>query len=65
MKPAWAPYVGVESLSESVTKVEKLGGKVIFKNTEHPASGAVALILDPTGAGLFLYQIGSHEEKSK
>ena len=62
VKPGWAPYVGVTDLAESLKKVEELGGKIIFKNTEHPASGAVSLILDPTGAGLFLYQIGSHEE---
>jgi hypothetical protein len=64
VKPGWAPYVGVADLAASVKKVEELGGKIIFKNTEHPASGAVALILDPTGAALFLYQIGSHEEAS-
>ncbi len=66
VEPGWAPYVGVADLAASVQKVEDLGGRVIFKNTEHPAAGAVSLILDPTGAGLFLYQIGSHdEEKSK
>lgn len=65
VRPGWAPYVGVADLPASIQKVEDLGGRVIFKNTEHPASGAVALILDPTGAALFLYQIGSHEEKSK
>ncbi len=64
VKPGWAPYVGVEDLPAAVKKVEDLGGTVIFNNTEHPASGAVALILDPTGAGLFLYQIGSHQETS-
>ena len=63
--PGWAPYVGVADLAASVKQVEDLGGKVIFKNTEHPASGAVALILDPTGAGLFLYQIGGHVKESK
>jgi predicted enzyme related to lactoylglutathione lyase len=64
VKPGWAPYIGVADLEASVNKVEKLGGRIIFRNTEHPASGAIALILDPTGAGLFLYQIGSHEEAS-
>lgn len=64
VKPGWAPYVGVADLAASVKMVEDLGGKIVFKHTEHPVSGAVALILDPTGAGLFLYQIGSHKETS-
>jgi predicted enzyme related to lactoylglutathione lyase len=64
VKPGWAPYVAVADLSASTKKVEDLGGSVIFR-TEHPAEGAVALILDPSGGALFLYQIGSHEEASK
>ena len=64
VKPGWAPYVAVADLSASTEKVEDLGGTVVFR-TEHPAEGAVALILDPTGAALFLYQVGSHEEDTK
>jgi len=64
VKPGWAPYVAVTDLPASTKKVEDLGGTVVFR-TEHPAEGAVALILDPTGGALFLYQIGSHEEASK
>ena len=64
VKPGWAPYVAVADLSATTTKVKDFGGTVVFR-TEHPAEGAVALILDPTGAALFLYQIGSHEENSK
>ena len=35
---------------------------MIFGETEHPADASVALIMDPSGAVLFIYQIGSHEE---
>jgi len=65
VKPGWAPYVAVADLSASTAKVTELGGTVVFGNVDHPAEGAVALILDPSGAALFLYQIGSHEETSK
>ncbi|MCJ7754333.1 MAG: VOC family protein [Thermoanaerobaculales bacterium] len=65
VKPGWAPYVAVADLSASTAKVKELGGTVVFGNLEHPAEGAVALILDPAGAALFLYQIGSHEEAAK
>ena len=65
VKPGWAPYVAVADLSTSTAQVEKLGGTVVFNTLEHPGDAAVALILDPSGAALFLYQIGSHEEAAE
>jgi hypothetical protein len=65
LDPGWAPYVGVGDLTASLEQVEKLGGAVIFNVTEHPAQGAVALIRDPSGAVLFLYQLGSHSEAAQ
>jgi len=55
----WAPYVAVADIAASLEEVTRLGGTLIFSTTEHPAEGAVALIKDPTGAVLFLYQIAS------
>jgi predicted enzyme related to lactoylglutathione lyase len=43
-------------------KVKELGGRVVFGETEHPSDANVALILDPSGAAVFLYQIGSSGE---
>lgn len=60
--PGWAPYVGVSDISMTLAKVMELGGRVIFGEIEHPSSGAVALIMDPTGAVLFVYQLGSVQE---
>jgi len=65
VKPGWAPYVAVSDLAAAVQKVKRLGGSVVFSTTEHPAEGAVALVKDPTGAVLFLYQIGSHQEAAQ
>jgi predicted enzyme related to lactoylglutathione lyase len=65
VEPGWAPYVAVEDLKATVAKVKELGGRVIFAETDHPASGSVALILDPTGAGLFMYEIGSSKEAAQ
>ena len=62
VKPGWAPYVAVADLAASTAKVKELGGRVIFDTLEHPGDATVSLILDPSGAALFLYQIGSHEE---
>jgi predicted enzyme related to lactoylglutathione lyase len=62
VEPGWAPYVAVEDLGSTLGKVKELGGRVIFGEMDHPADAAVALIMDPSGAVLFIYQIGSHEE---
>jgi predicted enzyme related to lactoylglutathione lyase len=62
VEPGWAPYVAVSDIAASLAKVKKLGGRVVFGETEHPSTGSVALIVDPSGAALFIYQIGSSEE---
>ena len=62
VKPGWAPYVAVSDLGATLGKVKELGGRVVFGETEHPADGSVALIMDPSGAALFIYQLGSRGE---
>lgn len=65
VEPGWAPYVAVADLAAALDEVKRLGGEVVFNAAEHPAQGAVALIRDPSGAVLFLYQIGSHQEAKR
>ncbi len=59
--PRWAPYVGVTDLRGMLVKVWEKGGKVLREPAEvtNLAAGQnrVALIADPTGAALFLYQL--------
>jgi hypothetical protein len=59
----WAPYVGVTDLRGILVRVWQLGGQVLREPSEidFEAAGAnrVALILDPTGAAMFLYQLDS------
>ena len=62
LEPGWAPYVAVTDLGATLGKVKALGGRVVFGETDHPVDASVALIMDPSGAVLFVYQIGSHEE---
>jgi len=49
VEPAWAPYIAVEDLTKTATD-------------HNPVRGAVALIVDTTGAALFIHQIGSAKE---
>ena len=62
VKPGWAPYVDVVDLDTTKARVKDLGGRVIFATENNPARGAIALIIDPTGAALFIHQIGSSKE---
>lgn len=62
VEPGWAAYVGVEDLAKTLARVRELGGRVIFASEDNPIRGAVALIADPTGAVLFVHQIGSAKE---
>jgi len=59
--PRWAPYVGVTDLRGILVRVWQAGGKVLREPAEvdFAAAGAnrVALIADPSGAALFLYQL--------
>jgi len=42
-------YVAVESVEDSIKKIEALGGKVLMPTTEIPGIGWWALALDPEG----------------
>jgi len=57
----WMPYVGVTDLKGILVRVWQNGGKVLREPAEidKPAAGTnrVALIADPTGGALFLYQL--------
>ena len=59
--PRWAPYVGVTDLRGILVRVWQEGGRVLREPAEvdFEAAGAnrVALIADPSGAALFLYQL--------
>jgi hypothetical protein len=59
--PRWAPYVGVTDLRGILVRVWQNGGKVLREPAEIDFAAAgknrVALILDNTGAALFLYQL--------
>jgi uncharacterized protein len=59
--PRWAPYVGVSDLRGILVRVWQLGGKVLREpaeiNFEAAGKDRVALIADPTGGVMFLYQL--------
>jgi predicted enzyme related to lactoylglutathione lyase len=54
--PHWMGYVGVENVDAATTKVTAKGGSVRVPPTDIPNMGRFAVVADPHGAGIALYQ---------
>lgn len=54
--PHWMTYVYVNSVDDSVAKAQKLGAKVIVPATAVEDFGRFAILQDPTGAHIGLWQ---------
>lgn len=52
----WSTYVGVDKLEDSVAKAKALGATVLLERMEVPAYGVLAVIQDPTGAMINLFE---------
>jgi predicted enzyme related to lactoylglutathione lyase len=55
-KPSWLPSVEVSNIDQSAQKVTSLGGKVIHGPEGIPDMGRYAIIQDPQGATISIYQ---------
>lgn len=53
-RPVWVTYIRVEDPAAITARVEALGGRVYVEAQERPLGGQVALIADPSGAGIAL-----------
>jgi predicted enzyme related to lactoylglutathione lyase len=49
-------YITVESIDESLKKVEKLGGKILVPKQQVPTVGWIAVAVDPEGNQFGLLQ---------
>ena len=54
--PHWMGHVRVDSADAAVKKVEELGGKVLRPPEDIPEVGRFAIVADPQGAALSLFQ---------
>ena len=52
VRPVWVNYVRVEDPAAVTSRVAGLGGKVLVEPQERRIGGVVALIADPSGAGV-------------
>ena len=64
---AWLPYVTVDNIKATLVKAEQAGARVLQPYTEIGAMGAIAVMMDPTGAAIGIWgpQGQASEEKSR
>lgn len=53
-RPVWVTYIRVQDPAAITARVEALGGTVYLEAQDRPLGGQVALIADPSGAGIAL-----------
>jgi predicted enzyme related to lactoylglutathione lyase len=58
--PSWLSYVMVKSAEESTSKAKALGAKFLMEPMDVPGVGKLAILQDPTGATVALFQAGDH-----
>lgn len=60
--PHWGCYITVDDIKASVAKVSELGGNIIVQPTNIPNIGTFAVIQDPVGAVVSLFEYLESEE---
>lgn len=58
--PHWLSYVMVKSADETASKAKKLGATFLMEPMDVPGVGRMAILSDPTGAAVALFQAGDH-----
>jgi len=53
---SWVHYVLVDSIDQTIERVEKLGGKMIYPKTAVPKTAWYAVVEDPEGNIFAVYQ---------
>lgn len=57
---AWQAYIGTRDLSETVAAARKAGAEVVSEPRNVTRAGRMAVLRDPTGAQLALWEAGEH-----
>lgn len=56
VEPTWLPFIRVANIGESVARSQELGGRVTIAPAPNFLEGRVAVIADPTGAAIGLFE---------
>ena len=52
----WLTYFSVDDLVKTVAKAKKMGAQIFVENQPIPGMGSLAVLADPTGAAIGLWQ---------
>ena len=58
--PSWVTYVNVDSVDETIAKIEANGGLALMPAMDVMEAGRMAIFADPTGAVIGLWQPNQH-----
>lgn len=58
--PAWLAYIGVADVRAAVASVRQAGGEVLVEPMDVKTAGSMAIVKDPTGATVGLWQPGDN-----
>jgi predicted enzyme related to lactoylglutathione lyase len=58
--PHWMPYIRVENADAAAAKAVKLGAKQLMAPSDIPHVGRFAVLQDPTGAAISIFQLAEH-----
>lgn len=58
---AWGTYVWVDSVDDTVAKVEAAGGRVVIEPFDALDGGRISVLADPAGAVLGFWRPGAHK----
>jgi predicted enzyme related to lactoylglutathione lyase len=58
--PHWMLYIGVENADEAALRAVRLGGQQLMAPADIPHVGRFAVLQDPTGAAISIFQPGEH-----
>ncbi len=58
--PLWNAYVSVDDLDAALLRVEAAAGSIVMPRMDVLTAGSMAIVVDPTGAVLSLWQPGDH-----
>jgi predicted enzyme related to lactoylglutathione lyase len=59
----WVGYIGVDSVDETIDRVEEAGGTVLVPETEIPGMGSFAVFTDPQGAAFAVWEVAAPPEE--
>ena len=53
---SWLPYVEVDDVRKTIAKAKKLGAQIMLDHMDIGDMGAIGVFVDPTGAGLGVWE---------